>query len=305
MNNKSFTLIELLVVIVIIGILAGVIMISTSSSIDKANLAKTQAFSSFVQEELLSNLVSELTFDEGSNQVINRVASNDDVKDTWGSNNGTVSGNPQIRGGSDCVSGKCLEFDGNGDYINCGNNNNLNFGIESFSISLWFKMNDISASFPRLLAKANSSRYQDTDGYCITKNTTSGQIVFAAGEGYEAAISKSTKSEINLFDNSWHNLFITFDKNNLKIYRDSNIDSTSNFLKDLTNSVNLIIGAASGLDGFFTGSLDEIRIYNAALSSSQIKQNYVAGLDSLLSNGNISKEDYDQRINALAYNKHE
>ena len=34
-KQKSFTLIELLVVIVIIGILAGVIMISTSSSIDK------------------------------------------------------------------------------------------------------------------------------------------------------------------------------------------------------------------------------------------------------------------------------
>lgn len=34
-NNKSFTLIEILVTIVIIGILAGVIMISTSSSIDK------------------------------------------------------------------------------------------------------------------------------------------------------------------------------------------------------------------------------------------------------------------------------
>ena len=41
-NNKSFTLIELLVVIVIIGILAGVIMISTSSSIDKANFAKAK-----------------------------------------------------------------------------------------------------------------------------------------------------------------------------------------------------------------------------------------------------------------------
>jgi len=36
-NNKSFTLIEILVTIVIIGILAGVIMISTSSSIDKAH----------------------------------------------------------------------------------------------------------------------------------------------------------------------------------------------------------------------------------------------------------------------------
>jgi len=36
-NNKSFTLIEILVTIVIIGILAGVIMISTSSSINKAH----------------------------------------------------------------------------------------------------------------------------------------------------------------------------------------------------------------------------------------------------------------------------
>ena len=43
-KQKSFTLIELLVVIVIIGILAGVIMISTSSSIDKANFAKAKLF---------------------------------------------------------------------------------------------------------------------------------------------------------------------------------------------------------------------------------------------------------------------
>jgi len=66
-KNKSFTLIELLVVIVIIGILAGVIMISTSSSIDKANFAKAQTFSNTVQEELLLNLVSEWTFDNSSN----------------------------------------------------------------------------------------------------------------------------------------------------------------------------------------------------------------------------------------------
>ena len=78
--NKSFTLIELLVVIVIIGILAGVIIVSTSSSINKANLAKAQSFSNTVQNELLLNLVSEWTFDEGGAQ------------DTWGNNDGTVSG---------------------------------------------------------------------------------------------------------------------------------------------------------------------------------------------------------------------
>ncbi|MGI6341159.1 MAG: type II secretion system protein [Minisyncoccales bacterium] len=83
-KQKSFTLIELLVVIVIIGILAGVIMISTSSSIDKANFAKAQAFSSTVQNELLLNLVSEWTFDEPEE--------NGKTKDTWGNNHGTVVG---------------------------------------------------------------------------------------------------------------------------------------------------------------------------------------------------------------------
>ena len=290
-KQKSFTLIELLVVIVIIGILAGVIMISTSSSIDKANFTKAQAFSSTVQNELLSNLVSEWTFDNASNIG----------EDTWGNNHGTVYGNPQIKEGNDCVFGRCLEFDGNGDYINCGNSNNLNFETKSFSILLWFKTNDLSASFPRLLAKANGSRYQDTNGYCITKNSTSGQITFAAGEGYENAISKSTVSGIDLFDSNWHNLFITFDGNNLRIYRDSNIDSISIFSKDLTNNLNLIIGAtSSGLDGFFTGSLDDIRIYDTALSSSQIKQNYIAGLNSMFANGSMSKEEYSERIKALA-----
>jgi len=50
MSNKSFTLIELLVVIVIIGILAGVIIVSVSSSINKANFAKAQSFSNTVQK---------------------------------------------------------------------------------------------------------------------------------------------------------------------------------------------------------------------------------------------------------------
>ena len=57
MKNKSFTLIELLVVIVIIGILAGVIMISTSSSIDKANIAKLKIF-----EESIKAIKSEKAY---------------------------------------------------------------------------------------------------------------------------------------------------------------------------------------------------------------------------------------------------
>jgi len=67
MNNKSFTLIELLVVIVIIGILAGVIMISTSSSIDKANIAKLKVFEESVANNLAANMVSRWKLDGNAN----------------------------------------------------------------------------------------------------------------------------------------------------------------------------------------------------------------------------------------------
>ncbi|MGI6340879.1 MAG: type II secretion system protein [Minisyncoccales bacterium] len=80
-KNKSFTLIELLVVIVIIGILAGVIMISTSSSIDKANIAKAKVFEESVMNDLAANMTFRWTFDEGSGV---------DVGDVWNSNNGTL-----------------------------------------------------------------------------------------------------------------------------------------------------------------------------------------------------------------------
>jgi len=299
-KNKSFTLIELLVVIVIIGILAGVIMISTSSSIDKANFAKAQAFSSTVQNELLSNLVSEWTFDEGTNQTINRTATNDDVKDTWGSNNGTVNGNPQIKGGTDCVSGRCLEFDGSGDYIRITYNDILNITTKG-SIFIWVKGNsqsnrgifahyDMAASQRSWLMRAddlNFSMYLSNNG---------------------SSYSTRTVIDKKVFDNNWHLIGFTFNAGILKMYIDgimSNYTENGTLGSSLFKSLSdITIGCRldnNSLNSPFTGRVDEGRIYNAALSSSQVKQNYIAGLNSMLANGNISKEDYNERINVLAY----
>ncbi|MFA7157142.1 MAG: LamG-like jellyroll fold domain-containing protein [Bacilli bacterium] len=303
-KNKSFTLIELLVVIVIIGILAGVIMISTSSSIDKANIAKTQALSNTVQEELLLNLVSEWTFDEGTDQTINRIATNNDVKDTWGSNNGTVNGNPQIKGGGDCVSGKCMSFDGQDDFVYFGTNNNLRM-TASQTFSFWYKYNLVSDfDISRGLLGGSSFSSNINCGHAIAINING----YIFSDIYSGDPYGNHRSDLRVSapkDTNWHFIVSGYDTSTNKhfMYLDGVIRTKTpgflNYKIDWGNNAFRI--ANTSTTSLLSGLIDDVRIYNAALSLSQIKQNYIAGLNSMLANGNISKEEYNERINTLAH----
>jgi len=295
MNNKSFTLIELLVVIVIIGILAGVIMISTSSSIDKANFAKAQAFSSTVQNELLLDLISEWTFDEPEE--------GGKTKDTWGNNHGTIVGATQI---DDCVFGRCYSFDGN-DFIDCGKNIKISNLINSNykTISVWANILKASSGsnlrqrvifLPKNLDNTAFGIAGDSDNKIYGYYRSTADIFLTLNSNEDFTIS------------NWKHICLTQNKTTIKIYVNGVEKNSANNagIGNNDNTANIIIGSYDGANGskaqFFNGLIDDFRIYNAALSSAQIKQNYIAGLNSMLANGNISKEDYNERINNLAYN---
>ena len=283
-KNKSFTLIELLVVIVIIGILAGVIMISTSSSIDKANVAKIKVFEESVQNNLAANMVSRWTLDE--------IISTNQTPDQWGNNTGILNGAdglPQLRPASECVTDGCFKFDGVDDYIDCGKNSSLNI-TDKITISAWVKLN-IKTDYQSIVRKAN-------DG----------------GNQYVLYLTDTMHPYFNSFDTSWHTYtgtipvkaniwtYVAVSYNGAKIsfYVDSIIAGIFNGsfpLKSPSSPTALLIG---GNSYHLKGYVGDIRLYDAALSSSQIKQNYIAGLDSLLSKNLISKEEYNQRIKGLS-----
>jgi hypothetical protein len=48
------------------------------------------------------------------------------------------------------------------------------------------------------------------------------------------------------------------------------------------------------------GLLDDLKFFKKALTSFEIKEQYYAGLNKLLANGGISKEEYTSRINETA-----
>jgi len=281
MNNKSFTLIELLVVIVIIGILAGVIMISTSSSIDKANIAKSKVFEESVQNNLAANMISRWKLDE--------VIETNKTPDAWGSNTGTLYGTnglPQLRPASECVTDQCFRFDGVDDYINCGNDSSLDLmNMNEFSLSIWVK-----TPGTYLLSRGGSG-------------TNGSYLIYYSGNSFIFKGGASTDTNINIKAyNNWQHIVLTYNRvtNLLNSYNNGVL--TKEIIKDYTKGVNTSTSRFGTGDGYyFNGLIDDLRIYNAVLSSAQIKQNYIAGLNSMLSNGSISKSNYNERINTLAY----
>lgn len=123
--QSAFTLIELLVVIAIVGILAGILVLSMTNATNQATIAKAKVFSNSIRDSMAQTLVSEWNFDELTSAINGQV-----IKDSWGSNNGTLragTGDTNNKMFSNCISEKCLLFDGIDDYISISHNQNLSF----------------------------------------------------------------------------------------------------------------------------------------------------------------------------------
>jgi len=285
-KQKSFTLIELLVVIVIIGILAGVIMISTSSSIDKANIAKSKVFEESVSNNLAANMVSRWRLDGNAS-------------DLWGNNNGTLYNSPTWKNSNECISNGCLGFSGTA-YVDFGDLSNL-IGKNNITYSLWVKPSTNGRNtadtynFDTFMGKADTGYSGDLSVGYRSDNKVRVYYENLSTSNYIDSINPITI-------NGWTYVVVTTSNSNVSLYINGLFNATGSIA---TNFVINKMGIGSAIVNtyctHFNGLMDEVRLYNAAISSSQIKQNYIAGLDSLLSKGGISKEDYNQRVNALAY----
>ena len=284
MNHKSFTLIELLVVIAIIGVLAAIIVTSMSGAITKSKIVRLQAFSDSIRAQLSDSLVSYWSFNEGTGT---------DAKDMWEGNNGTLGGGtpdyyPTWRSGGECVSGSCLEFDGENDYVDCGSDSSLDI-TDIITIEAWVYRLD----------NAISGAIVDKPPYMYTiMPYTNNKIIF-----YINSI-ELIGLENKFLPNQWiHIITIAKSTDYMKVYINGVFDTerTSGVPSLVATANNFLIGRkGSGTPSYFNGLIDEVRIYNSAASITQIQLQYLAGLDKLLSSRAITKSEYNQRIKELS-----
>lgn len=161
-------------------------------------------------------------------------------------------------------------FNGTSNYINLGKPTILNFlQSQNYSFILWFKTSNISEQ--RLLSKR--SNYSGLE--IVSSNDT---ILPFIGDKSNNFIWKYGSSD-DITNDKWHFLCETINQQTkqITVYLDGKIQKTvdfSNVTGDITNTSNVIIGASSGLNSFFNGRIDDIRIYNREITSLEIAELY-------------------------------
>ena len=168
-----------------------------------------------------------------------------------------------------------LSFDGTDDYVSVGSPALLDdlYNGKSFTLSAWVKPNS-SSNFTRILDK----RVNDNFGWSFYYKS-SGNIGFHSPPLGLNQFETTTNAITN---DNWHHLVAVYDDSadTLTLYINGvNHRSTSTalaFSSDAAN--NLIIGArADGGGLFFKGQIDDVKIFNYALTASQVKDVYNQG----------------------------
>ena len=199
-------------------------------------------------------LVGLWKFDEGKGEI---------ARDSSGKgNDGRIYGASYVEG----KEGSALEFYGEGSYVDCGSDESLDVGAGDLTVEAWVKLNSTGAWQDIVDKRLNSG---SGNGFDFQINA-SGKIALEVNDG-KYGIARGNK---RLLADIWYHVAVSCDRDGDTIFY---INGELDAVKDLTarngnldTSAPLIIGTVKRC--FFNGLIDEVKIYNRALSAEEIKK---------------------------------
>lgn len=161
---------------------------------------------------------------------------------------------------------RSIDFDGVQDYMDADDIGDLS---GSFTISAWIK-SDPGNVAAEIVSKRNSSPY--TEGYGFRINPA-GYLQAFWKDNLSITQSVISNTQLSSFSNVWHHVAIIYDGTTASLYIDGVFDNSANLNAPRANSEHLLIGAANYLSpsDHFDGTIDEIRLWNRALSVDQLR----------------------------------
>jgi hypothetical protein len=190
------------------------------------------------------------------------------ASDSAGENNGTVHGAEWMAG----LFGSALSFDGKDDYAEVPDDASLRFMQSSgFTISFWAK----PVSQGHIVCKMRGQGQRGQFSYQMHWVSANSEFRFAAASSWKGAVV--AKSGYNSAPaGSWYHVTGVYADRDMKIYLNGQLVDNKTFDLETGSSTpdkHLVIGARSydsTITRFFGGKIDDVRIYDGALSDAEI-----------------------------------
>jgi len=179
---------------------------------------------------------------------------NQNGNDAHGSNHGTVYGATALRFG-------CYSFDGDNDYIDCGYDSAMN--VANVTLEAWVRPSAVADGVYCIMGRRSAGVHPYTLNYQIASSGSYRRIGFTCG-------AFTYWGTVNLTVDDWNHVVATYNGSNLILYVNGVEDRKEIETGSLpTGTAKFLIADAWGYQRC-KGSIDEPRLYDAALSPANV-----------------------------------
>jgi len=215
-----------------------------------------------VEENPCYDGTSTITWDEPDpllDGLVGKWDFNGNADDFFGTSDGSVNGATLTTDRFGNID-SAYDFDGDNDYIDCGSASDIDLDGNSFSISGWFYSHDLAT---RLYVTKGTATTRSYLHFGIRDSDNMATLAFYGDDLHGATI---------LSVNTWYHITGIYDTttNTQKLYLNGELERSRISGGDLSgsNAYSLQIGKYSTI--YSDGYIDDVRIYNRVLTSSEI-----------------------------------
>lgn len=227
--------------------------------------------------DLNKGLVGYWDMEEGSGQFVHDKSGNGN-DGRFGSSSSVDSADPTFGSGHDLSGeiGTGVKLDGLDDYIDMDSSSSLDLSVE-LTINLWVNSSFLTSG--GLAGKTCNGGGAQDHHYKISNSGTA--LQFSIGDGDCAGSGNNDGLLANGFfsgyQNRWTFVTASYNRGEMKLYRNGELISSKisalTILKPYSDGFE--IGRYPNYNvGYFNGSIDEVRVYNRALSEDEIRYLY-------------------------------
>lgn len=196
-----------------------------------------------------------------------------DATDSYGDNDGALMNGATATATGQV--GQAFSFDGGNDYVRIPNSNNLNF-IEAVTAEAWVKPNGNPWRYQMLLEKGT---WAGNAAWFFFIHRYEGYLHYNFGIGIPGGIEfKNCPMIGDLEDGVWSHIVGTYDRQNIKFYVNGVLNNQVAWTEPIRLNPYVLSIGVDGSRWHYKGDVDEVAIYNRALTADEIQQHYQNGL---------------------------